>query len=777
MVLFSFVLIGVCLGAFLYYIVDYFKTDKKAYLYEEAFRFGTEASASLNRGAAFGTLLAESLDNQTKVSFKDLQENLIALRIQPQDKKNDQDWTYNKTMLKEIGLPETDFLGDFDNKNGIKFLPTADFKNGYFRISNIGKNHKLVLALYPEDFFALLNSRKFARVSIVDNASKSIVFKSPKYPEGFNPINLALNSDQPRSFNKNIGEKKYFITSHYSKLTNSSLIILYDMDEANATLAFLSKTLIWAAVGMFGFGIILSTFFAKSLSRPIEILAQMARKISEGDMQARVNLKNTDETGILAASFNNMMDKIQTYIEELKGKARLESELKLASLVQRNLFDLNPMDNESFSLEGDYISASECAGDWWCVRNWDGKYILLLGDATGHGAASALLTSAVFAAVECIKPEIIKHDKWWQKPDELLYPLNKVVLSISKDIMMTFIAGIYDPESKMMWLANASHESPIYYDLKDPPQSKSDLKFILCDLGPRLGDSPTPKFVVNKIQIKPHQRIIFYTDGLVESLVDPGKNFSERYFLKKILQIGNRSTKEASAMLVTRTPGMTPNDDISYFIMDFKVDAKKTNFTDRAKHEKFFSKNPESNEYGFLVGELDSTVADRINSSLVDEWTGAVLAGKDRSRSDVLESYISGFGKISSTVKERLQFCIDELIMNGEKHGNSNSVKIHLERTQTGFWIKSKDLGGKFKKSSADKLYGSIFIDTLTPSKNGPGAGIGLGMILKMSDHFQILSIPTNETIVSCFIPDKSPSQITSFSYLIHQAQNQSEKL
>ncbi len=770
MVLFSFVLIGLCLGAFLYYIVDYFKTDKKAYLYEEAFRFGIEASASLNRGAAFGTLLAESLDDQKKVSFRDLQENLIALRIQTIDQKNDPTWTYNRATLKELGLPEIDFLGSYEQKNEIKFLPTADFKNGYFKISNISKNYKSVLALYPEDFFALLSSRKFAKVSIVDNATKTVVFKSPKYPEGFNPVTLASNFDQPKSFDKDIGEKKYFITSHFSKITNTSLIILYDMDEANTTLAFLSKTLIWAAIGMFGFGIVLSTLFAKSLSRPIEVLAQMARRISEGDMEARVNLKNTDETGLLAASFNNMMDKIQAFIEELKGKARLESELKLASLVQRNLFDLTPMDNDYFKLEGDYISASECAGDWWCVRNWDGKYVLLLGDATGHGAACALLTSAVFAAVECIKPEITKQDKWWEKPDELLYPINRVVLSLSKEIMMTFIAGVYDPESKKMWLANASHEAPLYYDLENPPQSISDLKFILSDVGPRLGDSLNPKFVVNEIQIKPHQRILFYTDGLVESLVDPGKKFSERYFLKRILQIGNRSTKESSEMLVTKTPGMLPNDDISYFIMDFKGDAKKTDLTLKAVHEKVFSKKPNSNQFGFLVGDIDSFGEERLNFSLVNEWSGSLLANKERSRSVAFDNYISALGKISSTVKDRLRLCIDELIMNGEIHGNSHAVMIHLERTNTGFWVKSKDMGGTFENSAAERLYSSVFLDTLTPRYETPGsgAGIGLGMIVKMSDHFQIRIIPSKETIVSCFIPDKIPHKLTSFSYLVH---------
>ena len=771
MVLFSFLLVGSCLGLFLYYIIDYFQTDKRAYLFEDAFRFGLEANASFEGSAAFGKLLSKTLIDPKEINFSDLQHDLIAIRFEPKKAKRLYPWVYNKTAIKQLGLPESDFLGSFNTKDEITFLPAPDLRSGYFRLLREGPNLNSILAIYPEDFFELLNTRKYAQVSIVDHSNKAILFKSPGFPEHFDPSIFSRTTEQARSFEKEIAKTKYFITSHYSKMTNTSMVILYNMDEANATLAFLSKTLIWVAVGMFGLGLILSTIFAKSLAKPLELLADMSRRVSDGDLEARVSFKSTDETGLLASSFNTMMDKIQTFIEELKGKARLESELKLASLVQRNFFDLTPLDTPTFHIKGDYISASECAGDWWSVKNWNGKYILLLGDATGHGAPSALLTSAVFSAIECIEHEITQKDNWWERPDEILLRLNQVVIAMSKDIMMTFIAGIYDPDTNKMWLTNASHEIPVIYNLNNPPKATNEIGFLISDPGPRLGDTESPDFIVKEFQLKPNDRMIFYSDGLIESLVEPGKNFSTRFFLKRIIKMGNLPINESLPLLIELPADGHPNDDISFFVMDIKETSVKKDLITKIPSERNFILHPPSNEFGFLVGHLESEALEKLAGPFINDWHGALIANAKRARSESFENYIESFGALRSSVKERLRFAIDELIMNGEYHGKSKGhVLVHIERKNTGFWLKSRDNGGSFLQPAVEKLYKTVFEETLTVSEEGKGAGIGLGMIIKMSEHFIIYVTPSNETIVSCYIPDKTAERLLSFSYIVNQS-------
>jgi anti-sigma regulatory factor (Ser/Thr protein kinase) len=401
------------------------------------------------------------------------------------------------------------------------------------------------------------------------------------------------------------------------------------------------------------------------------------------------------------------------------------------------------------------------------VREWDGKFILLLGDATGHGAPSALLTSAVFSAIECIQADITSKPHWWTRPDEILYKLNRVIISLSKDIMMTFVVGIYDPETNKVWLSNASHEAPVRYNLLTPPKTTKDINFLNCDPGPRLGDTPTPTYFVEEFQLNPMDRILFYTDGLVESLVEPGKNFSERFLLKRIIKMGDAPLDESFKMLIELPKDGHPNDDISFFMMDIKDLKKETKFPKEIFRNVNFTKSIKTNQLGFMVGSLRTNHLDDFKASLFIKWQNALIANEQRSRSQSFDDYISSFGSLRPTVKERLRFAIDELIMNGEIHGKSmGAVQIHLERDEFGFWIKSRDVGGNFKQEAAEKLYLSIFEEILTPSLRGRGAGIGLGMILKMAQHFHVYNVPSKETIVNCYIPDKTPDELSSFAYV-----------
>ena len=569
MIFFSFVLVGTCLGIFLYFILNYFKDDKKAYIYEEAFRFGLEAVSNLDGSATFGKLLSNSIVSSDDINFKGTQSNLIAVRF-VDAKPNTIPWISNRGLLKELNLPQKDFLGDLGEKGAVRFLPTPDLKSGYFSITSDNPKLRLILAVYPKIFFEALNSRKYAKVVIYDHLNRVIVFKGENIPGTFDPTKFVHQLEQPKSFDEKVNDTNFFITSHYSSLTNTSLIVFYDMDSANRTLELLGKTLIWAALGMFGFAIILSTFFSRTLAKPLELLADMSHEVTKGNMNARVSFESSDETGVLAKSFNTMMDTIQRFIEEMKVKARLESELKLASLVQGHFFDLKPIDKPTFRILGDYIAASECAGDWWSVREWKGKYVLLLGDATGHGAASALMTSAVYSAIESMEFEITSQNEWWKKPDEVLYKLNRVVKSIGTDIMMTFVAGIYDPETNKIWLSNASHEAPIYYNMNRLPKKVSEVDFLSCAPGPRLGESRTPTYHVNETQLCPGDRIIFYTDGLTESLVEPGKDYSETFLYRQIVKLGNISIEESLKQLTRVPENGHPNDDISFFMMDIK---------------------------------------------------------------------------------------------------------------------------------------------------------------------------------------------------------------
>jgi HD-GYP domain-containing protein (c-di-GMP phosphodiesterase class II) len=78
--------------------------------------------------------------------------------------------------------------------------------------------------------------------------------------------------------------------------------------------------------------IVLGVTFAGQISRPIQQLAQGARRLAGGDYATRVSIKSENEVGLLADAFNQMGDEIQKSIEEIQKAAATNKELFMGSI-------------------------------------------------------------------------------------------------------------------------------------------------------------------------------------------------------------------------------------------------------------------------------------------------------------------------------------------------------------------------------------------------------------------------------------------------------------
>jgi HD-GYP domain-containing protein (c-di-GMP phosphodiesterase class II) len=78
--------------------------------------------------------------------------------------------------------------------------------------------------------------------------------------------------------------------------------------------------------------IVLGVTFAGQISRPIQQLAQGARRLAGGEYATRVSIKSENEVGLLADAFNQMGDEIQKSIEEIQRAATTNKELFMGSI-------------------------------------------------------------------------------------------------------------------------------------------------------------------------------------------------------------------------------------------------------------------------------------------------------------------------------------------------------------------------------------------------------------------------------------------------------------
>ncbi|MBZ4643435.1 MAG: two-component system, NtrC family, nitrogen regulation sensor histidine kinase NtrY [Deferribacteres bacterium] len=70
-----------------------------------------------------------------------------------------------------------------------------------------------------------------------------------------------------------------------------------------------------------------SLLYAKNITNPLEQLAIAAEKVSQGELNIKLDINSNDEVGILVKAFNEMTEKLKTHTEELKNKNETLSEM------------------------------------------------------------------------------------------------------------------------------------------------------------------------------------------------------------------------------------------------------------------------------------------------------------------------------------------------------------------------------------------------------------------------------------------------------------------
>lgn len=288
------------------------------------------------------------------------------------------------------------------------------------------------------------------------------------------------------------------------------------------------KSLIFFGI-LIGLTAIISLFASNTLTSALTALFQATQKVSEGDFDIRVKVTSTDEVGSLADNFNTMAAEVSRLMAQTAEKARMESELQTAKTVQETLFPETEARIGPLEIAGYYEPASECGGDWWHYCSVGQKIFLWIGDATGHGAPAALITSAAKSASTIIERLNIS-------PAKALELLNRSIYDVSKGrIMMTFFLASFDPATGELTYCNASHEAPFLFRHGGEPLKKRDLVPLNEVNNPRLGQARDSVYQQTSVKLEKGDAVFFYTDGIPD-IQNPGHEaWGEREFLKNLI--------------------------------------------------------------------------------------------------------------------------------------------------------------------------------------------------------------------------------------------------
>ena len=319
--------------------------------------------------------------------------------------------------------------------------------------------------------------------------------------------------------------------------------VVYKRDALIAVENLFFKSLVLFA-GLIAAIVIISLLSAVQLTSALRDLYEATKKIAKGDFSIRVERKSNDEVGGLAEGFNFMAGEVSRLMKETADAARMQGELETVKIVQETLFPEDKTQIGDFNISGHFEPASECGGDWWNYSKIDDKLFLWIGDATGHGAPAAMVTSAAKAAATIVE------DMPFITPAKALTVMNKAIHETSKGkILMTFFVASIDLKTGEMIYSNASHEPPYVMRKKEGKFTKKDLEPLLDSNGARLGDNKDSEYNEGKFQLNPGDSILFYTDGIVDLESPEGKVWGERGFIRTLVQSAQQGPELEPKML------------------------------------------------------------------------------------------------------------------------------------------------------------------------------------------------------------------------------------
>jgi hypothetical protein len=206
-----------------------------------------------------------------------------------------------------------------------------------------------------------------------------------------------------------------------------------------------------------------------------------------------------------------LADQLVRLLRDTAEKASLKKELEVAGAVQQMLLPERDLIERPYAkMAACYRPAAECSGDWWAAHDLvDGRFLVVLGDVTGHGIASAILTGAAKAACDLI-PYLVRGQG-------------------ERCEMMTVV----------------SHGAP-------------------------LGATRDSVYTSQHVRLEPGDVLLWYTDGLVECEDARGEQFGEKR-LRATLQHASRwhapAIRDSLVHAITRFMGNHhQKDDITFVV-------------------------------------------------------------------------------------------------------------------------------------------------------------------------------------------------------------------
>lgn len=256
-------------------------------------------------------------------------------------------------------------------------------------------------------------------------------------------------------------------------------------------------------------------------------------------------------------------------IESERRHREVQRQLRLAAEVQHRMLPGALPDVPRLDLGVRYVSCFDLGGDFYDFINLNGHIGVLVGDVVGKGVPAALLMASVRASLRAHALDVYHLD-------DVMRLVNKAMVADTLDNeFATVFYGVINPATLRLTYCNAGHEPPFIAAISRRDDANHVTLRPLLAGGMAIGIDDRQRYERDIVDLAPGERLIAYTDGVIDAMNFEGKRFGRERLKAVITDFLAREPDSAAQALVDhivwemrRYTGLNdPTDDATIVVL------------------------------------------------------------------------------------------------------------------------------------------------------------------------------------------------------------------
>jgi len=273
---------------------------------------------------------------------------------------------------------------------------------------------------------------------------------------------------------------------------------------------------------------------------------------------------NREDIDLLHALANQGAVAVQNaqMVEEVIEKERMEEELNIARDLQVSMLPATCPEIEGFKLAALSTQAREVGGDFFdFIEMGKDRIGLVIGDVTGKSVSGALVMSASRSVFRMLSEEELPIGEIMMRANR------RIKQDVTSGMFVALLYAVLDAQDQYLGLCSAGQTQPVHLSAETGEAILVETEGDTFPLG-ILGDA---EYKETRLQLAPGDKVVFYTDGIVEAMNDQ----EEMFGFDRLLEVVQGATSMTAESLLKEildkvnefVGGAAQHDDLTVIVV------------------------------------------------------------------------------------------------------------------------------------------------------------------------------------------------------------------